>query len=111
VTVAKAIAQVLVAVLAAILPQLVAGPLDAAAWVNVVILACGAIGVWNSANLPGYAWAKMIASAISAVAVILATALTSGHALNMTDYVQMVLAFLGTIAVAAVPNSGRHAAV
>jgi len=105
VTVAKAIVQLLAAVLAAILPQLVNGPLDTAAWVNVVIVGCGAIAVWNAANIPGFAWAKMIASAVATLATVLATALAAGHALDMTDYVQMGLAFLGTIAVAAIPNS------
>lgn len=103
-SVAKAIVQLLMTVLAAIVPALTVGPLDAAAWVNIVILGAGVVAVYNSANIPGWSWAKMIASAISAVAVVLASALISGHGLSASDYIQMALAAAAVLGVGAVPN-------
>lgn len=109
-TVAKAIVQLVMTVLAAVVPALTVGPLDAAAWVNIVILGAGVVMVYNAANIPGWSYAKLIASAVSAVAVVLVAALTSGHGLNATDYIQMILAAAGALGVGAIPNAASGTA-
>jgi enoyl-[acyl-carrier-protein] reductase (NADH) len=104
VTVAKAIVQLVMTVLAGLVPALTAGPLDTAAWVNIVILSAGIVMVYNTANIPGWHYAKFIASAVSAVAVVLASALTGG--ITGVEVIQMVLAGAAAIGVGAVPNGG-----
>jgi len=102
VTVMKAIVQLVMTVLAAIVPALAVGPLDATAWVNIVVLAAGTVMVYNAANIPGWSYAKLIASAVSAVAVVLTTSLAGG--LDATDYIQMALAAAAALGVGAIPN-------
>lgn len=106
-TVAKAIVQLVMTVLAVIVPALTVGPLDTAAWVNIVILAMGAVMVYNAANIPGWSYAKLVASAVSAIGVVLASSLTSGHALGAVDYIQMALAAAAALGVGAIPNGSR----
>lgn len=106
-TVAKAIVQLVMTILAAIIPALTVGPLDTAAWVNIVILAAGVVMVYNAANIPGWSYAKLIASAVAAIAVVLAAALTSGHGLAATDYIQMALAAAAALGVGAIPNGAN----
>lgn len=110
-TVAKAIVQLVMTVLAAIVPALAVGPLDPTAWVNIVVLAAGTVMVYNASNdIPGWNYAKLIASAVSAVAVVLTTSLAGG--LDATDYIQMALAAAAALGVGAIPNGGpaAHAA-
>lgn len=106
-TVMKAIVQVIATALAAVIPALAVGPLDAIGWFNVVALAAGALMVYNSANIPGWNYAKLIASAVAAVAVLLMSSWTGG--LSSAEIIQLVLAFLGALGVGAVPNGGRAA--
>lgn len=101
---AKFWVQALMTVLAAVIPALAVERLDAAAWVNVVILGAGAVAVANAANVPGWAWAKLIASGVSAVAVIVASAITDGG-VSAAELVQMVVAFGAAVGVGAVPNA------
>jgi hypothetical protein len=101
----KAIVQVLAAVLAAVVPALTSGHLDAVGWFNVIALAAGAVMVYNAANLPGWPAAKLIASAVAAVAVALMSAWQGG--ITTTEIIQIVLAGLGALGVYALPNAGR----
>jgi hypothetical protein len=114
---AKSIAAVLTAILAAVIPALYTdGPLGWAGWVNVVILACGAVHVYNSANLPGsWDYAKLIAAVVSAAAVALSSALSDG--VTRGEWIQVAIAALGALVVWRVPNAaaetaqgGRHEA-
>ena len=111
-SVAKTIVQVIVAVLAAVLPSVVVGePLGLVGWINIVVLAAGAVNVFNAANLPHWNVAKAIASAVAAVGVVLISALSDGG-VTAGEWVQIITALLGSGAVFAVPNRGaRHAAV
>lgn len=108
-TVAKAIVQLVMTVLAAIVPALVAGPLDAAAWINVVILAAGVVTVYSAANIPGFDYAKLIVSAVAAVAVVLASSLSGG--ISTAEIIQMVLAAAAALGVGAIPGGARAATV
>lgn len=102
---AKALVQLVMTVLAGVVPALTAGPLTPAAWVNIVALGAGVVMVYNTANIPGWSWAKMIASGVSAVAVVLLSAITDG-ALSPAEIIQMILAFAAAVGVGAVPNGG-----
>lgn len=105
----KAIIQALATVLAAIVPAFAAGPLDATGWFNVIVLAMGAIMVYNAANIPGWNYAKLIASAVSAVVVLLISVWEGG--LTTPEIMQLILAFLGALGVGAIPNGeGARAA-
>lgn len=104
----KAIVQLLATILAAVVPAFLAGPLDAVGWFNVIALAAGVLMVYNAANLPNWNYAKLIASGVSAVAVLLMSAWQGG--LSTAEIMQMVLAFLGAIGVGALPNSSAPTA-
>lgn len=109
-SVAKTIVQLVVAVLAAVAPGIVVGqPLGLVGWINIIMLAAGAIQVYNSANLPHWEVAKAIASGVAAVGVVLISALSDGG-VTAGEWVQIVIALAGTGAVFAVPNApyGRH---
>jgi intracellular sulfur oxidation DsrE/DsrF family protein len=104
-TVFKAILQLVAAVLAAVLPGLVEdAPMNASAWVNVVILGAGAVMVYNAANLPGWNYAKLVASGVTAVGVVLVSALTDGG-ISGAEVIQMVIAGLGAVSVGVFPNA------
>lgn len=104
-TVAKAVVQLIMTVLAALVPALTNGPMTASSWVNIVVLSAGVIMVYNTANIPGWSWAKMIASGVSALAVVLLSALTDGG-ISAAEMIQMALAFAAAVGVGAVPNGG-----
>jgi hypothetical protein len=115
---AKAIAAAVAAVLAAVVPALyVPGPLGFAEWVNIVLLACGAIQIYNSANLPGHwEYAKMIAAVVTAAGVAVSSALSDGD-VTRGEWVQIAIAMFGAFAVYRTPNApvaagpaGRHEA-
>lgn len=103
----KAVIQAAATVLAAVVPAFAAGPLDAVGWFNVIVLAMGAVMVYNAANIPGWDYAKLIASAVSAVVVLLISVWEGG--LTTAEIMQLVLAFLGAIGVGAIPNGGTTA--
>lgn len=110
---AKAIAAAVAAVLGAVIPALyVAGPLTVADWINVLILACGAIHVYNASNLAHWDYAKCIAAVVSTAAVAISSALSDG-AVTRVEWIQVAVAALGAFAVYRIPNAqrpGRHEA-
>jgi hypothetical protein len=106
-TVLKSVVQLLMTVLAAVIPALAVGPMTFENWVNVVILAAGAVMVYNAANIPGWDYAKLVASAVSAVAVLLVSAWQGG--LSAAEVIQMVLAAAAALGVGALPNGAKTA--
>lgn len=107
-TIVKAVVQLIATILAAVIPALANGPMTATAWINVVILGTGAVMVYNAANLPGWDYAKLIASAVSAVAVLLVSALEGG--ISPAEWIQLALAAAGALGVGALPNGAKTAA-
>jgi hypothetical protein len=110
---AKAIAAVLAAVLAAAVPAIaVDGPLTFTDWINVVILAAGAIHVYNAENTPAWQYGKLIAAVISAAAVV-AIAIPAWPP-TRAEWIQVFIAALGAFTVYRIPNApavtstGRH---
>jgi hypothetical protein len=114
---AKAIAAAVAAVLAAVVPALyVDGPLGFAEWVNIVLLACGAIQIYNASNLPHWEYAKMIAAVVTAAGVAVSSALSDGD-VTRGEWVQIAVAMFGAFAVYRIPNTpvaatpaGKHEA-
>ena len=109
--VAKMIVQLVAAVLAAVAPGIIVGqPLGLTGWINIIVLAAGAVNVFNAANLPHWNIAKTIASAVAAVGVVLISALSDGG-VTAGEWVQIIVALAGSGTVFAVPNApyGRHA--
>lgn len=105
-TVAKSLVQLVMTVLAAVVPALAAGPMTPAAWINVVTLAAGVVMVYNASNAhPGWGYAKLIASAVSAIAVVLLSALTD-FTITPAEIIQMILAGAAAVGVGAIPNGG-----
>jgi hypothetical protein len=104
-SVAKAIVQLVMTVLAALVPALTAGELGPAEWINLVVIGAGVVMVYNAANIPGWSYAKLVASAVSAVAVVLTAAITDG-ATTSAEIIQMVLAAAAVLGVGAIPNGG-----
>lgn len=95
-------------VLAAVVPGL-AGPMDTAAWINVVILGAGAVMVYTHSNdIPGWSYVKLGASVVSAVAVLLVSFITDG--VTSVEWIQLALAAAAALGVGALPNSSTSLA-
>lgn len=102
---AKAIAAVLATVLAAISAAMFGdGVVSAVEWVNVAIMGTGAAAVFAAPNVPGARYTKSVLAVLSAVLVVLASAIVGG--ITTVEIIQMVLAGLGAVGVYAVPNKG-----
>jgi hypothetical protein len=81
-----------------------------AEWVNIILLACGAIQVFNSSNLiPHWEYAKMIAAVVTAAGVAISSALSDGD-VTRGEWVQIAVAMFGAFAVYRVPNAPVAAA-
>jgi len=107
-TIAKAVAQALGAVLVAIVPLLVAGPLGFSEIVNIIVVAIGAFVVWNTKNYPNWRYGKALASGAAALTTAL-VAIGSNYAfgdVSAQQWWQIVISILTAVAVAAVPNTG-----
>ena len=112
---AKALAAVLAAILAAVVPAIaVTGPLTFTDWINVTVLAAGAIQIYNASNdLPGWPYAKLISAIVTATAVTVLSAWSDGT-IDRSEWVQIAVAALGAFAVYRLPNAtaalstGRH---
>ena len=112
-TYAKALAAALAAILAAIAPAFITGgPTSFGEWINVALLACGAIQVYNTSNLYGWQYGKLIAAVVSAAGVAVTSALTDG-VVTEGEWIQIAVAALGAFVVYRIPNTqrrGRHEA-
>lgn len=105
-TVLKALLQLLAAVVAAVAPAwIVDGPWGLSETVNVLVLASGALMVFNSANIPGYRYAKTIASLVATVGVVFVSAYSDG-VISPNEWSQIISAVAGTTAVGLVRNAG-----
>lgn len=105
---AKAIAQAVGAILVAILPLLVVGPLGFSEIVNIIVVAIGAFAVWNTKNYPNWRYGKALASGAATLTTAL-VAIGSNYAfgdVSAQQWWQIVVAILTTVAVACIPNTG-----
>lgn len=99
----KFIAQVVATVVAGIIAALGSdNHVTSSEWVNVAILALGAIAVLGAGNLPAGVWAhtKLIVSAATAVVVLLQSYITDG--ITGQEWLQLLMGALGAIGVFAV---------
>lgn len=102
----KFIAQVFSAAISAIVAASVDNRVDAAEWINVLIVALGAVAVLGAGNLPAGVWAytKTIVSAATTAALLIASFVSDGGYITTTEWLQVGLAVLGTLGVAFVPG-------
>jgi hypothetical protein len=100
----KAIAHLLVTVMAAIIAASADDRIDSIEWVNTLILTLGTISVLGAGNMPEGIWkrTKAIVAAATAAAVVAHTLLSAGLSLGLTEYLQMGVAALGALGVYAV---------
>lgn len=116
---AKFIAQVAATVLAAVVALLNGTDHPGASdWVNVLVVALGAVAVLGAGNLPEGVWrhTKTFVAAATAVAVLLQSVITDG--ISAAEWLQLALAALGALGVYAAKGPivydaasvGRHAA-
>lgn len=100
---AKALAAVVATVLAAVVAALAGdNAINAQEYVNIAILAVGALGVFAAPNVPGAAHTKAILAALTAGLVALASFIVGG--VTVVEWLQIALAVLGAFGVFAVPN-------
>jgi hypothetical protein len=114
----KFAAQIAASVLAAVVAALAGDNMVSnAEWINIAILALGAISVLGAGNLPSGVWkyTKLYVSAATAGLVVLASFLTDG--VTTTEWLQVGIAVLGALGVIAAPGPlvlpqplGRHQA-
>lgn len=91
------------AVLAAVVPVFIApGPFGAAEWINVGILAAGAVQVYNAGNLVGWRYAKAVAAGVAAGLVALTAVVSDG--VTRAEAVQVLVAVAAAFGVWRVPN-------
>lgn len=96
--------QVVIAAITAIVAAAADDVIDAPEWINVVIVALGAVAVLGAGNLPSGVWAytKTIVAAATAGAVFLQSAISGG--VTTSEWLQLALAVTGALGVAVVPG-------
>lgn len=107
-TIAKAVVQAIGAVLVAVLPLLVVGPLGFSEWINIIVVGIGAFVVYNTKNYPNWRYGKALASAAMTLTTGL-VALTSYNAfgdVSTQQWWQIVISVFTTVAVYFIPNTG-----
>ncbi len=107
----KALVQLIGAVLAAVLPLLMAtDDLSLTEWINVGVVGAGAVTVYIAANLtdPVWQYTKLFMSAVSAVGVVLVSALVD-YNVSPTEWWQIVAAVAAALGVWGVRNPGPSA--
>lgn len=99
---AKFAAQVIATALAALVAGLLDDRLDFVEWLNVGVMALGAVGVLGAGNLPSGVWryTKALVAAASAV-LVLWQSLASGG-MTQSEWLQLAAAALGAVGVWAV---------
>lgn len=99
----KSIVAVIVAILSAVQAALfndqVISPTE---WVNVAIAGVTAAAVFAAPNVPGAVYTKAVLAALGAVLTVLTSAIVGG--ITTSEWIQIILAALGTVGVAAVRN-------
>jgi hypothetical protein len=116
----KFIAQVVFAVLTAIVAALADDRVDVAEGINAAIVGFGAIAVLGAGNLPSGVWAytKTIVSAATAALTLLVSFLSDGGHISTAEWVQVALAAAAAVGVYFAPaprvydadTYGQHAA-
>ncbi|HJS81911.1 MAG TPA: hypothetical protein VJ742_03660 [Nitrososphaera sp.] len=106
--IAKAVVQALGAVLVAVLPLLIVGPLGFSEIVNVIVVAIGAFIVYNTKNYPNWRYGKALASAATALTtgLVAITSYNSFGDVSPQQWWQIVISILTALAVYFIPNSG-----
>lgn len=99
----KSVVAVIVAILSAVQASLFNDQvISSTEWVNVAIAGVTAAAVFAAPNVPGAVYTKAILAALGAVLTVLASAIIGG--ISPSEWVQIALAALGTVAVGAVRN-------
>ena len=112
----KALLQVFGAAMTAILPLLTGAELSTTEWINVGVVAAGAITVYIAGNQTGTVWeyTKMFMSLVSAGGVVLISALTDDRLISNAEWFQVAVALITVAGVWKVPGPkaaetiGRH---
>jgi hypothetical protein len=100
---AKALAAVVATVLSGVIAALAGDAvIDLQEWVNVAILAAGALAVFTAPNVPGARYTKSALAVITAVLTLAVNLIAGG--LDVTEWLQLGMAALGALGVYAVPN-------
>lgn len=101
---AKALAAVLATVVSGVIAALTGdGAVDTVEWVNVAILAAGALAVFTAPNVPGARITKAVLAVITAVLTLAVNLIAGG--LTITEWLQLGMAALAALGVYAVPNT------
>jgi len=104
---AKAGAAVVATILSAIAAALTGDSvIDTTEWLNVAVLAVGALGVFAAPNVPGARYTKAVLAVLSAVLVLAVNLIADG--IDLSEWIQLGLAGLGALGVFAVPNTKRE---
>lgn len=99
----KSIIAVVVAILSAVGAALTGDEvISNPEWVNIAIAGVTAAAVFTAPNVPGARYTKAILAALGAALVVLASGILGG--VTYTEWVQIVLAALGAVGVAAKAN-------
>ena len=112
----KAIAMLIAAALAAVVPLLISdNPLSPSEWINVVVIALGGAQVYITKNLEGTVWvySKLFMALLAAALVGFVSFLSDG--LSATEVQQIMIAAIAALGVFATNGpvgveEGRHAA-
>ncbi len=98
----KAAASFAATVLAAVAAALTGDQhIDPSEWLNVVILGAGAAAVLTAPNVPGARYTKLILQVVTAVSAAAASLILDG--ISVTGWLQLALAALAAVGVAAAP--------
>jgi hypothetical protein len=100
----KFAAQVAATALAAIVAGLVDDRLDFTEWLNVGVMALGAVGVLGAGNMPAGVWRYTKAGVAAASAVLVLWQSLASGGLTGSELTQLILAGLGALGVLAVPG-------
>lgn len=105
---AKALAAVVATVLSGVVAALTGdNAVSAQEWVNVAILAAGAMSIFAAPNVPGAPVTKAVLAVVTAVLTLAVNLLAGG--LDVSEWLQLGVAALGALGVYAVPNRGDFA--
>jgi len=102
----KFVVQVFFAAVAAVVAALVDDKVDAAEWINVFIVALGAVGVLGAGNLPDGVWryTKTIVSGATAAATLLVSFVSDGGTITPSEWLQVALAAAAALGVLVAPG-------
>lgn len=109
----KFIAQIAFAALTALVAALVDDRVDAAEWINVLIVTLGAVGVLGAGNLPAGVWSrtKLYVSGATAAATLLVSFVSDGGYITSSEWIQVALAAMAALGVAFAPGPRVYDAV